>query len=214
MTDDRNKWNDRYAGAGFYLGPDPSRFLAENMALIKKLAPGQKALDIACGEGRNGIWLARRGWDAVGVDFSAEAIRRATQLAKEAGVADRGRFVVGDVVVDPLPGGSFDAVVVAYLQLPAPQRRATLRKAAARLRPAGTMLVVGHHPANLTEGVGGPQDPAVLFTAEDVVADLADQPGLIVERAERVRRPVHTPEGERSAVDTLVRVRATGTAND
>ena len=50
MTDDRDKWNDRYAAPGFYLGPAPSRFLAENIAMIKELAPGQKALDIACKE--------------------------------------------------------------------------------------------------------------------------------------------------------------------
>lgn len=52
-------------------------------------------------------------------------------------------------------------------------------------------------------GVGGPQDPAVLFTAADVVADL-DGTGLTVSRSERVPRPVRTPDGERIAIDALV----------
>ncbi|MGZ4617861.1 MAG: SAM-dependent methyltransferase [Frankiaceae bacterium] len=207
---DAGQWDARYTSSELVWGAQPNVFVA---AELGGLAPGE-ALDVACGEGRNSIWLARRGWQAVGVDFSAEAIRRATRLAKEAGVAARVRFAVGDVVADPLPTGSFDAVVVAYLQLPAPQRRATLRKAAARLRPAGTLLVVGHDAANLTDGVGGPQDPAVLFTAQDVVADLADLPGLVVERAEQVRRPVLTPDGQRSAIDALVRVHAAGTDHD
>jgi hypothetical protein len=72
--------------------------------------------------------------------------------------------------------------------------------------PGGLLLVVGHHTANLAEGVGGPQDPAVLFTPQDVVADLAEEPGLIVAKAGRVRRPVTTSDGERTAIDALVRV--------
>jgi SAM-dependent methyltransferase len=207
---DAAQWDARYSASELVWGTEPNVFVA---AELGGLAPGV-LLDVACGEGRNSIWLAHRGWQAVGVDFSAEAIRRARRMAEQTGVAARVRFVVGDVVADPLPPGPFDAVVLAYLQLPAPQRRAALRKAAARLRPAGALLVVGHDAANLTDGFGGPQDPAVLFTARDVVGDLADLPGLVVERAERVSRPVLTPEGERSAVDALVRVRAEGSPDD
>jgi tellurite methyltransferase len=87
MTDDRDKWNDRYAAAGFYLGPDPSRFLAENIARIKDLAPGQKALDIACGEGRNSIFLARHGFAVTGLDISEEGIAKARKWAKAEGLA-------------------------------------------------------------------------------------------------------------------------------
>jgi hypothetical protein len=61
--------------------------------------------------------------------------------------------------------------------------------------------VVGHDLANLAEGVGGPQDPVVLYTPEAVVAELT---GLTVNRAEHVRRPVDTEAGTSEAVDTLV----------
>jgi tellurite methyltransferase len=87
MKYDRDKWNDRYAGAGFYLGPDPSGFLAENIALIKKLAPGKKALDIACGEGRNSIFLARHGFAVTGLDISEEGLAKAENWAKAEGLA-------------------------------------------------------------------------------------------------------------------------------
>ncbi|MFE1785105.1 hypothetical protein ACFW9F_21665, partial [Streptomyces sp. NPDC059506] len=73
--------------------------------------------------------------------------------------------------------------------------------------PGGALLVVGHDTTNLTEGVGGPQDPDVLFTPDDVLADLADF-GLEAVRAERVRRPVETADGGTArAVDALVRLR-------
>jgi len=87
MKYDREKWNDRYAGAGFYLGPDPSLFLAENIALIKDLAPGNKALDIACGEGRNSIFLARHGFAVTGLDISEEGIAKAEEWANAEGLA-------------------------------------------------------------------------------------------------------------------------------
>jgi tellurite methyltransferase len=82
LTDDRAKWNERYAAAGLYLGRSPSRFLADNIALIKELAPGIKALDIACGEGRNSIFLARNGFDVAGIDISEEGLAKAEQWAK------------------------------------------------------------------------------------------------------------------------------------
>src|SRR5699024_10463652 len=99
--------------------------------------------------------------------------------------------------------GVYDAAVVMYLHLGADQRRRVLRAAAQALTPGGTLLVVGHDTTNLAHGVGGPQDSAVLFTAEDVVADL-DGLGLNVRRAERVARTV---DGA-TALDAVVEARA------
>jgi len=201
---DATGWDLRYAGSELVWGSEPNRFVAEELTAL----PPGRALDVACGEGRNAIWLATRGWHATGADFSAAAVERARRLAASAGVADRTEFVVADVVSGQLPGG-FDAVVVAYLQLPAVERQSALRRAAAALAPGGTLLVVAHDLANLTEGVGGPQDARVLYTADDVLADLAGL-ALVVEKAQPVRRSVQTDDGEREAIDALVRVRRTG----
>lgn len=75
------KWNDRYACDGFFLEPVPSRFLADNIHIIKDLAPGKKALDIACGEGRNSIYLARHGFKVTGLDISEEGLAKAKRWA-------------------------------------------------------------------------------------------------------------------------------------
>ncbi len=199
---DSAAWDARYAGSELVWGSEPNRFVA---AELEGLPPG-RALDVACGEGRTAIWLAIRGWDATGVDYSAVAVERARRLAADAGVAERTEFAVGDVVAGPLPSGVFDAVVAAYLQLPAAERRAALRRAAAALAPGGTLVVVAHDTTNLTEGVGGPQDEGVLYTAADVLADL-DGLRLVVQKAGPVRRRVQTPDGEREAIDVLVRAR-------
>jgi hypothetical protein len=86
--------------------------------------------------------------------------------------------------------------------VPAEQRRAALRCAAESLATGGALLVIGHDSRNLTDGTGGPQDPAVLFTAADVEADLADT-GVTVVHGGEALRPVQG--AERPAIDALVR---------
>lgn len=143
------------------------------------------------------------------VDFSRVALERGRRLAAAlpGEVADRLTWIRADALDHrPEPGG-YDLVLIAYLHLPAEQRRSVLAMAADALAPGGTLLVVGHASANLTEGVGGPQDPGVLYSPGDIEADLAGR-GLRTERAEHVRRPVTTVDGRvEQAVDTLVRSR-------
>ncbi|HEV7195546.1 MAG TPA: class I SAM-dependent methyltransferase, partial [Pedococcus sp.] len=71
------------------------------------------------------------------------------------------------------------------------------------------LVVIGHDRSNLTAGVGGPQDPAILFTPEEIVSDLH---GLDIVRSQRVVRKVKTPDGERDAIDALVVAVAPGVA--
>ncbi|WP_343572934.1 methyltransferase domain-containing protein [Mycobacterium sp.] len=198
---DAKTWDARYGQDDLLWGTAPNMFVADELSTLE---PG-RALDVACGEGRNAIWLASRGWQVVGVDFSEQGLKRAGQLAGRAGVVERVDFRLVDVVTDALPAESFDVVLVAYLQLEQGARRAALRNVAAAVAPGGTMLVVGHDTTNLTVGTGGPQDVAVLFSPQDVVADLGGLPGLAVQKAQRVRRQV--PGSERDAVDVLVRLR-------
>ena len=192
---EREDWNRRHGESGQLFGVDPNRFL---VAEVDGLAPG-RALDLACGAGRNAVWLAEQGWQVTGVDFSDVAIDNARRVAGDRGVAVE--WLVADLGEWEPAANAFDLVVVLYLHLPAEERGPIMRRAAAALAGGGTILVVGHHSANIAEGTGGPQDARVLFTAEDIAADLE---GLDVEKAERVLRPV---EGERDAVDALVRAR-------
>jgi len=194
MTPD--DWDRRYAEPRLVWSAEPNRFVVEELA---GLPPG-RALDLACGEGRNAIWLARRGWDVTGVDFSGVAVAKAQAMAAEAGAA--ARFMRADLADHVPRPASADLVLLAYLQVPDPLRTAVLGRAAAALRPGGTLLWVAHDRSNLHGGHGGPRHPEVLSTPEEVASALG---GLAVRRAEVVRRPVATDEGEAMALDTLVR---------
>ena len=194
---EKEDWDLKYAGEELLWRGEPNRFVVE---CTEDLAPGSM-LDVACGEGRNAIWLAEGGWRAHGVDFSAVALSKARRLA------DSRRVEVEWIEADVRswrPMDSFDLVVLLYLQLPTSDRRAVYRAFADAVAPGGHLLVVGHDAENLTAGVGGPQDPDVLFSAADVVASIEGS-GLLIERAEQVRRPVTTDDGVVDALDALVR---------
>ena len=196
---DAAAWDARYEGAELVWSAEPNRFVAEHLA---DLAPG-RALDVACGEGRNAVWLAGRGFAVTGVDFSTVALAKAHQLA------DASRVTVdwepGDVT-ESLPDGHFDVIVVAYLHLPGDAMAGLVARAAAALAPAGTLLLVGHHVDNPGEGYGGPQDVAVLHDHRVLAGLFADDAAYSVETAARVERPVTTDDGEVVALDALVRV--------
>jgi hypothetical protein len=196
---DAEAWNERYAAAESVWSLTPNVFVAEQLA---DLPPGT-GVDLAAGEGRNALWLAGRGWHMIAVDFSSVGLDRGRARDPEADV----EWVCADATswttTEPV-----DLVVVAYLQLPAEQRRAAVRAGWAALKPGGTFLWVGHDSTNLTEGTGGPQDPEVLMTAEDVVDDLAGEAFTTVV-ARRVPRQVLDGHGEdsgRIAWDCLVRL--------
>ncbi|MDW8338931.1 MAG: class I SAM-dependent methyltransferase [Thermoleophilia bacterium] len=192
----REDWNRRYAAKELLWSAGPSRFL---VAEVEGLAPG-RALDLACGEGRNAVWLASRGWRVTAVDFAEVAIARAARRAEREGLEVD--LVCADLLEYEPEERAFDLVLVFYLQLPAAERRLVLQRAAGAVAPGGTFLLVGHERANLEQGTGGPSDPRVLYAPEEIAAEL---PGLEIERAERVFREV---EGaERPAIDALVRAR-------
>jgi SAM-dependent methyltransferase len=207
---DADAWDERYAASDLIWSVGPNQFVEAECA---DLPPG-RALDLAAGEGRNAIWLARRGWQVTAVDFSRVALDKGRTLAGGSTNPITGEidWICADATTWS-PEETYDLVVIAYLQLPAAQRREAVRRGFGSLRTGGTFLLVGHDTTNLTEGTGGPQDVSVLMTAEDVLADLAGEEFAVV-RAERVERVVagedeHGGETARTAYDALVRLRRT-----
>jgi len=192
----REDWDRRYTEVENLWSAKPNRFL---VAEVRDLEPG-RALDLACGEGRNAIWLASLGWRVEGVDYSRVAIEKARARAEREGVEVA--FSEGDLVeYEPEPS-AYDLVLLLYLHLPAEEHRAVLRRAARSLAPGGTLVVLGHDLLNATEGTGGPSDDSLLYTPDDLVRVLSD---LEIEKAERVLRDVDG--ADRPAIDCLVRAR-------
>lgn len=197
----REEWNQRYAVSEFLWTVDANRFLVAEAA---SLLLG-RALDLATGEGRNAIWLAEQGWDVCAVDFAEVGLQKGQRLAAVRGLAGRVCFEAADLRSYRPESGGFDLVTLIYLQIPQTELQPVLVKAAQAVAPGGTLLLVAHDLRNLVGGFGGPQDPAVLYTAEQVVAAVGHE--LVIEKAHTVERIVGTGDDPRVAIDCLVRGR-------
>lgn len=199
MTHDerRGRWNERHRG-GTIESADPNPILID---VIAGLAAGS-ALDVACGDGANAVWLASLGWRVTAVDWSEAALAKARIRAEDASVTID--WVEADLL-DWSPSDTFDLVTILYLHLPPDERRAAYLAAADAVAPGGQLLIVGHDRRNLTDGTGGPQDPDLLFTAGELAMSLtAAHPDFMIERADTVRRKTST---ERAPIDAVLLAR-------
>ena len=193
---EKTEWNKRYSENDLVWGWQPNELLVKE---VSSLQPG-RSLDMACGEGRNAIWLAQLGWKSTGIDFASEGLKKGMQMAETSGVTVE--WVEADLREWEPPKSTYDLIVSLYVHMMPDELTKVHRNAVTALAPGGTMIVIGHDLTNLTDGYGGPPFPDVLFTPERTAQDLDP---LIVEKAESAKRIVKTDDGERVAIDTLVR---------
>lgn len=180
-------WDERYRGTARLFRPDPDETLVE----LVSSRPAGRAADLGAGEGRNSLFLARKGWRVVAVDASAVALDRLDHAALAEGVEVD--TVTADVFEflerSETSGETFDLVVVAFMQLPPAERAALLRASAGLVAPGGALFVVAHHLASL--GLSGPPDPDRLYTEDDLRAAAS---GLRTGRLEQRRGPSDVTE--------------------
>lgn len=159
---DLQRWEDRYAGPGYRFGTEPNAFLKSQAHLLR---PGQRALAVADGEGRNGVWLAEQGLDVLSLDFSPTGLAKARALAAARGVPMRAQLA--DVTTWHWPSAAFDLVVAIFIQFVGPTERKIvfdgIKKA---LKPSGILLMQGYRPDQLQYGTGGPGKIENLYTRE------------------------------------------------
>jgi SAM-dependent methyltransferase len=164
------RWENRYRVPGYAFGTEPNYFLASCKALLPRSG---RALAVADGEGRNGIWLAESGLDVLSIDFSPSAQEKARALAKQRGVSIT--IEQADVHNWDYPDAAFDVVAEIFTQFSSPAERAKkwagMRKA---LKPGGLLIIQGYTPKQLQYGTGGPKQVENLYTRAMLEAAFGD----------------------------------------
>lgn len=193
-AEDRAKWDARYAEGAYDERPHPSAFLRDCLEGGALPAPG-RALDLACGAGRNAIYLAQNGWTVDAVDISPVALERARQRSGE-GAQLAIHYLEQDLDAGFAGTGQYDLIVnIRYVNL------SLLHTLMGRLRPGGALLVEQH--LTLAEGSGptvvGPRNPA-FRVAPDSMRQLAH--GLLVRRSDEGL--VREPDGTTAALARLL----------
>jgi SAM-dependent methyltransferase len=155
-------WDSRYAGDEYLFGEAPNAFLA---AQASRLQPGQSALALADGEGRNGVWLAEQGLEVLSIDSSTVAQKKARRLADARGV--RMNFEQTDLSTWNFPEAKFELVAAIFIQFADPPLRTRLFEGIKRaLKPGGHLLLEGYRPEQLGYGTGGPPSVENLYTEQ------------------------------------------------
>lgn len=164
MTDniDLQHWEERFSTPDYRFGKEPNQFLVRCKPLLPRAG---KALAVADGEGRNGVWLAQQGLDVLSLDFSPSAQAKARALAAENNVDVA--FAEADVHEWAYPENAFDVVAEIFTQFSTPQKRA-LKWAGMRraLKSGGLLIIQGYTPRQLEYGTGGPKQVEQLYTRD------------------------------------------------
>lgn len=160
--DHLDRWNERYSAPDYIFGTAPNAFVAANVHLFR---PGQRALCVADGEGRNSVWLAEQGLEVVAFDLSPIGVEKARKLAMERGV--RVAHEVARVEDWPWPDSAFDIVAAIFVQFAGPALRSFMFQQMVRaLKPGGYLLLEGYTPEQRKHKTGGPSQVENLYTPE------------------------------------------------
>lgn len=159
---DLDHWEARFASEEFRFGKEPNEFLVRCKPLLPKSG---KALAVADGEGRNGVWLAQQGLLVTSTDFSPSAQAKGRKLAAEHNVSVE--FIEADAHEWTYPTDAFDVVAEIFTQFSTPEKRpkkwAGMRRA---LKRGGLLIIQGYTPKQLEYATGGPKQIEQLYTRE------------------------------------------------
>jgi cyclopropane fatty-acyl-phospholipid synthase-like methyltransferase len=155
-------WDERYATEDYIFGTAPSMFLEKNAGL---LTPGETALAVADGEGRNSVFMAEKGLAVTAMDSAATGIEKARRLAEAKGVEVD--FRLADLTTwDWTPSG-YDVAAAIFIQFAPPEFRAEIFNGIERtLKPGGLLLLHGYTPKQLDYKTGGPSAVENLYTKD------------------------------------------------
>ncbi|MEO5337177.1 MAG: class I SAM-dependent methyltransferase [Magnetospirillum sp. WYHS-4] len=172
-------WDEKFSTADYIFGTEPDPFL---VAQADRLKPGGRALAVADGEGRNGVWLAGRGLHVLSADASPNALRKAEALAAARGVGIDA--LCTDLLHWDWPRRAFDLVADVYFHLGPLDRPRLHRAMLEALVPGGLLVLVAFHPSQAGRGTGGPPDPERLYSADLLRGDFAGAEILHLEECE------------------------------
>lgn len=184
-------WESRYGTDDYVYGTDPNDFLVEAIA---GRSTG-RALCIADGEGRNGVYLASLGHAVTSVDLTEAGMTKAARLAQSRGLELE--TIVADLADFDFGSDRWDLIVSIFAHTPPPIRARVHRSIAPALTPSGLFVLEAYTPDQIGRGTGGPPVPELTMTLEGLRSELV---GLeILSGIEKVRPviegPGHTGDG-------------------
>ncbi len=196
-----DRWEARFAAPGYAFGKEPAAFLK---AQAHRLPGSGKALSIADGEGRNGVWLAEQGLDVLAIDFSPTALQKSRALAAERGVTLATEQA--DVTTWHWPTAAYDVIAAIFIQFVTPAERTGLfRNIKRALKPGGLLLLHGYRPEQLRYRTGGPQEVDRMYTRELLEASFSDMTQLEIHEHDSIVSEGSSHVGMSALIDLVAK---------
>ncbi|MDO4640952.1 MAG: class I SAM-dependent methyltransferase [Neisseria sp.] len=170
------KWDERYATEEFIFGTEPNVLLRE---VLHHLPKHGRALDVATGEGRNGVFLAEQGLETTGIDLSEIGLQKARRLAQIKGVPFKAEQ--HDIAEYPFIPAHYAVICSIFCHFIEPLRTQICQRIVTALEPGGMFVGVFYHPEQIALGTGGPSNPAMLGTLEEMKSAFNGLEWLIAE---------------------------------
>lgn len=155
---DKLFWDNKYETEAYIFGKEPVEFLRENIDIL----PTGKVLDIAMGEGRNAVFLAKNGFDVDGCDISEIAVKKAQELAKENNV--KIHAFVADLETYKLPQDTYDVIACFYYL-----QRSLIPQIKQALKPGGMIIYETYTIENWERGLEGPKNKDYLLKPNELL---------------------------------------------
>jgi hypothetical protein len=188
-------WDDKFGGDTYRYGKEPNAFLEHRHTLLPKRG---KILVLGDGEGRNGVFLAKKKFDVTTIDASKVGIEKAKALADEVGVELDARYgVLPDVEIEE---GAYDGVVITYLHLSPEARKATHNLATKALKSGGVLIMEAFDKDQLNYDSGGPPEEELLYDADMLRSDFD---GLVIEGISQLNTVLHEGHGHEGEASVI-----------
>lgn len=157
-----NKWDERFGVDEYVYGKEPNLFLKQNVNVI----PQGKILCVADGEGRNGVWLAKKGYDVTSIDFSPNAIEKTNRLAQESDVSII--TVCADLLDYDFGKNQYDGIVSIYSHFKIDDAKTLHEKYYEALKSNGIIFIEAFAKEQLPLQTGGPKDIDLLYDIKSI----------------------------------------------
>lgn len=191
----KDLWNQRYKELDYAYGKEPNSFFKEQISKLEKgkiLFPGD-------GDGRNGIYAAKLGWDVTSIDYSEEAINKSKSNAENENVLINHK--VADITEDEIGENEYDCIVSIFVHLKANERKIFHNKIYTALKPGGVLILHAYDEDQLKYNTGGPKDISMLYTLEEVVTDFQEMDFSILAKEKVELNEGNLHQGEASVIN-------------
>jgi cyclopropane fatty-acyl-phospholipid synthase-like methyltransferase len=199
-TSELERWQTRFAAPGYAFGKAPNAFLKAQAHLLR---PGLRALSVADGEGRNGVWLAEQGLDVLAIDFSEAGLAKARALAAERGVTLRTELA--DVTTWRWPAEAFDVIAAIFIFVEPAERPAFFENLKGALKPGGLLFMQGYRPEQLNYRTGGPPKAERMYTRAMFQEAFGDMAALDIHEHDSVINEGSAHLGLSALIDLVAR---------